>query len=383
MRRLQEKQGRARSLAIVTAFYPPTVGGVERFSQEFARAALDIGLSVNVVATAPVQQPELTVEDGGIRILRIPACNIPFSGSYFPIPVAGRRLVGEFLNCDIVMAQTRFFPTTMMAAGMAAIRGRRIYVVDHGAGPLRSAPAAMVSSMAYEHLVTLALRLFSPRFVAVSAASAQWLGRFGVHNARVVPNGVEPREKAPVRDRRSFVKPIVFYAGRLFEEKGIIELVNGVASLRRQGIDIELRVAGQGPLAGALQRRALKSDFLVYLGGLSPEDVAGELERATVLVNPSNLGEGFSRILLEAGAAALPAISTPYGACRELIEDGVTGWLIPRGRADVIASCLEKVISQPEESIRRGVELFRLVQQKYTWPSIVRRFLEDAESDSA
>lgn len=290
--------------------------------------------------------------------------------------------MAEFLACDVVLAQTRFSITTPIAACLCALRGNRICVVEHGAGPLRAGRLFGVISMFYEVLVTAFLKCFSPRFFAVSTASARWLGRFHISNVTVLPNGIAPRSEAPSRTPGT-KKTTIFYAGRLLAEKGVSELVDGVELFAQHGNDVELRIAGKGPLSAMLEERSSRSSVLVYLGGISPNRVACELDQASVFVNPSNLAEGFPTILLEAGSAALPVISTPYGGSSELIRDGQTGWIIPRGEAGCIASCLQEVVSSPEEAQRRGSELFRLIQDRYTWPSIVRKFLDDDEAASS
>lgn len=363
-----------KSLAIVTAFYPPSVGGVERFSREFARAAIAQGVRVNVITTARIKTPDVSVEDGGIRVLRLPAYYVPISGSYFPIPLAGPNRLAEFLECDVVLAQTRFFLTTLLAAFSAARHGRRIHVLDHGSGPLRANPAFSAASMAYERAVTAALKAFAPRFLAVSSASAAWLSGFNIQHAGILPNGIAARAEMPVRSP-SAGRTVVFFAGRLLPDKGVRELTDAVELLAGEGYDVALRIAGQGPLAAWLAARASRSAFLTFLGPLSPERVAAELDDATVFVNPSNYAEGLPTILLEAGSAALPVISTPRGGSTELIANGDTGWVISRGEPALIAAALRDAIAQPHEAIGRGARLFRLIQERFTWPTIVRTFL--------
>jgi glycosyltransferase involved in cell wall biosynthesis len=366
-----------RSLAIVSPFYPPHVGGIERYAQEFARAAADLGLSVNVVTTDAVPKPIETVEDSGLRLLRLPAYNLPVMGSHYPIAFSWRK-ANEFLRCDVVMAHTRFFMTTLAAATATARMGKRICVVDHGSGPLRSSPRALaLASLAYEHAATAALKRLAARFFAVSAASANWLRRFGIANAPVLPNSVAslatPPHQQVLGNRK---KSVVFYAGRLLAEKGVLELVDGVELLAERGYAVEVRIAGEGPLAETLRRRAASSSRVIYLGRVAHSIVEKELSDATVFVNPSKLPEGSPTVLLEAGLAALPVISTPFGGSAELIHHGHTGWIIPSSDAESIAAALTDVISHPEEASRRGMALFRYEQENYTWPSTVRRFLE-------
>src|SRR5580704_16312467 len=104
--------GAVRSLAIVTPFYPPHVGGVERYTQGFANAASQLGVTVNVVTTDSVRRPSETTDGGPIRILRLPARNLPVMGSHYPIALTGWKIAARFLECDVVMAHTRFFMTT-------------------------------------------------------------------------------------------------------------------------------------------------------------------------------------------------------------------------------------------------------------------------------
>ncbi len=177
--------GAIRSLAIVTPFYPPHVGGVERYAQEFARAAMEIGLSVNVVTTDSVKRPVESTEDGGIRVLRLPAHNIPVMGSHYPIAPSGWKNGEPFLDCDVVMAHTRFFMTTLLAARITARRRKRICVVDHGSGPLRVSPRPLaLASLVYERVATAALKRLSARFFGVSRASTDWLREFKRRNFR-------------------------------------------------------------------------------------------------------------------------------------------------------------------------------------------------------
>jgi glycosyltransferase involved in cell wall biosynthesis len=368
-----------RSLAIVTPFYPPHVGGVERYAQEFARAALGLGLSINVVTTASVRKPVEAVEDGGVRVLRLPAFNLPVMGSHYPISVTGWRRAERHLQCEVVMAHTRFFMTTLAASAVTARQSRPLYVVDHGSGPLRSCPRALASaSLVYERAVTALLKRRSAKFLAVSAASAEWLRYFDIGDAEVIPNGIAPRAAMPPRNVDAFGRAVILFAGRLIPEKGVRELVKAVESLVREGRNLQLRIAGDGPLSNFVQDRASSAGFLRYLGRLTPAEVAVEMDKATMFVNPSNYPEGLPTTLLEAGAAALPVISTPRGGSGDLIRNGETGWLIPGSTPSHLAAAMREVMAQPDEAIRRGAKLFRLVQADYAWPSIVERFLEHA-----
>lgn len=356
---------------------------MERYAQEFARTAGLLGIRVNVVTTGAVKQPE-EASDGEVRVLRLPAYNVPVMGSSYPVADRGWRQAEQFLSCDVVMAHTRFFMTTLCAARITARRSQRICVVDHGSGPLRSSPQPLVAaSLVYERLATAMLKRWSARFFAVSQASANWLSTFGIRDARILPNGITITGSEPIRESGDFREPIIFFAGRLLPEKGIRQLVEATELLVRSGSNVKLRIAGDGPLAPYLRHRSSEVDYINYVGRLSSSEVADELRRATIFVNPSNYAEGLPTILLEAGAAALPVVSTTRGGSPDLVRDGETGWLITDSSAGAISRCITSVLDSPNEAIRRGAALSRLVRTSYTWSSLVRRFVTFAQDDLA
>lgn len=366
-----------KSLAIVTPFYPPHVGGVERYAQEFARTAAALGLTVNVVTTDRVRTPQES-GDEGIRLLRLPALNVPMMGSHYPITLTGRRLMQRYLDCDVVMAHTRFFMTTLTAAVITARHGKRICILDHGAGPLRTSPKALASAaMLYERLATGVLKSCRPKFFAVSAASSRWLNTFGIYDAPVLPNSVPARSSPLPRRSNSDGKTIIFSAGRLLVEKGVRELITAAETLARQGHNVELRIAGDGPLGRELSSLQMSVGSLVYLGRISASEVIHELQNASVFVNASNLPEGLPTTLLEAGNAGAPVVSTTFGGSAELITHE-TGWPLSRGEPAQITLALEAVLSRPEEAARKSTALFDRIQRRYTWPRTVEEFLRRA-----
>ena len=129
-------------------------------------------------------------------------------------------------------------------------------MVDHGSGPLRVSPRPLaLASLVYERVATAALKRLSARFFGVSRASTDWLREFGIFDAEIVPNGIAPRPVVPTRNRDTFDQPTVFFAGRLLPEKGVRELVDAVELLVREGNNVRLRIAGEGPLSPILEKR--------------------------------------------------------------------------------------------------------------------------------
>ena len=350
------------------------MGGSERWARSFGLAAAEAGYACTMVTTHAGSEVVRTT-DGAVEVLKLPALQL--MNGRFPLPYKGFGALWRQLgDADEVLAQTRFFALTPLVAVLAATRGKRIAILDHGSGHFRFRSRVLDAlSIAYEHAVTAFLCALRPQFFGISGASVRWLRHFGIRAAGVLPNGIELRQTPlPVRSEDDYSHPAIFYGGRLLPEKGVRELIDGFRRWRRGGGDGALRIAGEGPLEVEVRAAASQDERITFLGKLAPEGVADELDRAHVLVNPSNYPEGLPTLLLEAGRAALPVISTPSGGSGELIDGRETGWLIERGAPESIAAALAAVAGAPAEALRRGRNLCDVVARRHSWPSILARY---------
>ena len=143
--------------------------------------------------------------------------------------------------------------------------------------------------------------------------------------------------------------PVLLCVGRLIPIKGHIVLLRAFAAARRRIPDLQLHIAGRGPLEPALRALAMElelEDSIRFLGYVTP--VQRAIEDAAIVVVPS-MGEGFGMVALEAMERARPVIAAEIGGLGELVEDGVTGLLVPAGEAEP----LEEAIVQPRGRICR------------------------------
>jgi glycosyltransferase involved in cell wall biosynthesis len=145
--------------------------------------------------------------------------------------------------------------------------------------------------------------------------------------------------------------------GRLSEQKGQLLLVEAAAQLRRQGFDFELVIVGDGPLRGEIEHLINQlglQDQVRITGYLSNGRVFEELVAARALVLPS-FAEGLPSVIMEALALGRPVISTYIAGIPELIEPGVSGWLIPAGAVEPLVDAMAEVLSaDPAELERMG-----------------------------
>lgn len=169
--------------------------------------------------------------------------------------------------------------------------------------------------------------------------------------------------------RREGPGEYVLFAGRLSPEKGVRTLLD--ASRR---VDAPLVIVGDGPEGDELRR--LAPEHVRFVGAVDadrmPELVAG----ARALVLPSIWYEGAPRTVLEAYAAGVPVVASSIGALQDLVDDTVTGLLVPPGDSASLVAALERV-SDDAESLRLGEGAWKEWSERYA-PEVALKELERA-----
>ena len=139
-------------------------------------------------------------------------------------------------------------------------------------------------------------------------------------------------------------------------KKGALDLLEAVARLRTEGIEVPVEFIGDGPQRSVIEEFIRRERLDVTLRGALPrEDVLDAMRRAAVLCNPSTMGpdgdrEGFGMVLAEAQATGLPVVATRSGGMVDAVDDGRTGLLVPE--ADPLALALALRSCLTDEALR-------------------------------
>ena len=147
--------------------------------------------------------------------------------------------------------------------------------------------------------------------------------------------------------------------GTLHEVKGQRYVIEACRLLADDGVDVECSLVGAGPDAAALQEqiRSLGLADRVHLTGERTRPEVAELLRSSdVLVTPSVLTrrgkrEGIPLVLMEAMASGVPVVASRISGIPELVEDGVSGLLVPPGEPVALAQALSRL--HDDEELRR------------------------------
>jgi glycosyltransferase involved in cell wall biosynthesis len=136
-------------------------------------------------------------------------------------------------------------------------------------------------------------------------------------------------------------------AGRLVPLKGYDRLIESFAELQKIEPRARLEIAGDGPARLELERqaRALVPDGSVTFLGWS-DDLPAAMARWSVFAQPS-LEEAFGITILQAMASGLPVVASAVGGIPELVEDGVSGLLLPPGDTPALTTALAALLRDP------------------------------------
>jgi glycosyltransferase involved in cell wall biosynthesis len=171
---------------------------------------------------------------------------------------------------------------------------------------------------------------------------------------KIVHCGVRPERYRRDPGRRPGQRAI--FVGRLDAVKGVPLLIEAFAAVREAHPEARLAVVGDGPARAALEAQAAALGIAAateFLGYRAQDEVADLLAGADLLVLPS-FAEGLPVVLMEAMASGLPVIATRVAGVAELVEDGVSGLLVPPGDVESLAAALRRLLADPALGARMG-----------------------------
>lgn len=347
-----------------TPYRARIAGGAERWVGEAARA-----LAKRVNVDLAYLGPDSWTEIGSLgRHFRSLAPPLPERDRLALAP----RLAASAARADVVHIHQFGTATAQLTALAARLRGRSVFVTDHGASGLE-----LGRRMQLDHLFH--------GFLEVSAFAARFTPP---QRTRIVYGGVDTERFRPRPGRR---EPFAAYVGRILPHKGLDWL------LRSLPPGLPLVIAGRPdhesfPDYLPLLRRMASGRPVRFELDTDDEAVARLLAEATVAVLPSvstdvygntrRVPELFGLAAVEAMACGTPVVCSRAGALPELVSDGRTGFVVGERDERGLRAALERLTADPVVAATMGREARQEVVRRFTWDRVADRCL-DAYDDLA
>ena len=177
----------------------------------------------------------------------------------------------------------------------------------------------------------------------------------GVDLERYRPGQVPPEAReAEAREGGSPLE--LLCVGRLVPEKGQSVLLHAIARARTDGVAVRATIVGGGPDATRLRELAQRLnlvDAVRFTGPLGQDDLPGIFALSDAFCLPS-FAEGVPVVLMEAMASGLPVVTTPIAGIPELVDHGVSGFLVRPGRSEELAAALGALAADPARRAAMG-----------------------------
>ena len=364
-------------ICLPTGIFPPDIGGPASYVPRIAKALVERGHTVEVITLSDTPHDDgpypfvvQRIPRGMARVPRMARtisriaqaarrAEVVFANGLFVEAVLACGLVRRPLVTKVVgdLAWERATLNRQTADGLEDFQRRRQNLRVEMVKWLR----AWVTRRA-QHVIV------PSRYLAGIVCG------WGVARARVAVIYNAP-DLAPARDTLlpQFDGSTIVTIGRLIPLKRIDAIMRAIASSPRT----RLVIAGDGPSRDGLQRAAADLGLqsrATFLGAVSREAVAGLLQRSDLLVLNST-HEGLPHVVLEAFAAGTPVLATRVGGMPEVVEHGVSGWLIPSGDEAELGRAIHLLLEDPalRERLREGGR--RRLTQRFRWDTLVEETL--------
>lgn len=230
--------------------------------------------------------------------------------------------------------------------GARTIHTPHVFPFSHDGGTMRQGLYLALERMAAG---------WTDRFVLLSSYQLNLMlqaGLGGVDRAVVVPNGIVPEDfvGTDMAEARRQIgldpdRPVVLFAGRFREQKGLDVLLDATGLVAGDGPPVQVVILGEGPCQDWLQSQIASRGLghMVHLHGLT-DRMPLYYAACDLLVMPSRV-EGMPYVLLEAKAAGRPTVASLVSGVEEFIEDGYDGFLVPPENPEALARTLRRALS--------------------------------------
>jgi glycosyltransferase involved in cell wall biosynthesis len=343
-----------------TDSFPPNIGGVEVIAAQYLHSLIKRDYEFVIVTRCEGDEVMEQADFEGMPVYRL---NIRAAlASDGPGPLLNlRRIVTDIVH-DFQPDLLHIYHVGMGAMLFDGMRQLPSLMTLHAHVPPEQiepdAPlTTLLESIDYvaccSHSVNDALQESLPSFRGRSSA---------ILNALEVPE-LQP---TPL----SFDPPKILAIGRLVQAKGFDTAINAFALLHPRFPNLRMTIAGNGPAYNSLKRQVNMKGLSEYIdlpGWVEPNDVAALINEYTITIMPSRNREPFGLVALQTAQMARPIVASNIGGLPEVIEQNVTGLLVPQNDARAFADAIESLLNTPERMVEMGQKARDYSLSSFLW----------------
>ncbi len=362
------------------AVNPQRVGGVEMFARELALQLNAAGWkSVLCFSDAPPENVARFLDAPGVSIDRLPGIgNLGWSALRDM-----SRLLRKYRPAILHM---HFTPQLSPYPWLARLHPvRRNFLTDHIS---RAEGSELQRAAWWKIAIARTLNWPLTGLIAVSDYNALSSGTYGLVPRRRIEriyNGVDlsrtPGDAGRFRQRHQIPEriAIVLQVCWMIPEKGVEDLIEAARLVLAENPNVQFVLAGEGAHRTEYMARAAAAgmaDHCTWAGLLEDPLASGVYQAADVVCQLSRWQEAFGWMIAEAMACSRPVVATRVGGIPEIVEDGVSGYLVGRRRPAEAADRILRLLRDGELRHQMGVRGRRAVEDRFDLRQNVARLLE-------
>jgi glycosyltransferase involved in cell wall biosynthesis len=370
------------NVCMISREFPPDLGGIGPYVYNLSKKLQERGHRIFIITRGSYGKRSIEIVDG-IEVFRVP---------FFPIYPFHVWLHGIFVNrlfrslehrLNLVHLHSPITPPikTSLPTITTVHTPMKVDARYHEVDDFYSIAERVQSSVIYPPLES---KLFSDSklVTAVSLSVAMELKEYGLdpNEIAVVRNGVDEKTFAPAEHRNR--ERYVLYTGVLRARKGLFDLIECARYVCKVDQTVKFVICGAGPFLGKAKKAAQKLGVekrVIFLGYVKRSKLIQTYQNATVHVVPSHY-EGLPNVLLEAMSCGLPVVATNISGNKEVITDGVNGFLVPPKSPKDMSEALLGLLEDDELRVRIGKAARATIKQNYTWNKVADKIIECYEN---
>jgi len=166
------------------------------------------------------------------------------------------------------------------------------------------------------------------------------------------------------------------FAARIMKEKGIDLFMAAARKFHSENICFEVCGSCDDERYLEMLQKAHDDGIIVYHG--QQKNLNPFYERCSCFLYPSYYPEGMSNVLLEAAASGRPVITADRAGCRETVDDGVSGYIVPVNDEEAVLQAVEKFLNLSwEERKTMGLAGRAKVEREFDREIVVQKYVEE------